>query len=139
MKRFFCFCAALVLILSLGGCSLTPPADNSLPGRMVAAIDISTRPFDEGMERNYTGRDTLGPIIQMLRNLDNEEPLEYDPLTDAEQETCTITATYANGDNEVYCILERRFLRKGQGDWHPIDPEQFSELERFIRDNPSDR
>lgn len=137
MKRVLCAAAALVLLLSLTACG-SAPADNSLPGRMVAVIDIDTRPYDEGFSRHYTSKENLAPIIRILRELDTEEPVEQLPDTDLEQDTCTITATYANGDTEVYCILERQFLRRGQEDWHTIDPEKLTELEQFIRDTPSD-
>lgn len=143
MKKLLCVAIALCLILSLTGCgivnSLKPQADDSLPSRMVSVIDIGVRPYDEALDRHYTNKDTLSPIIRMLRDMDTPEIPEYDPMTDEEQMAYTITATYADGSNEVYCILEHTYLRKGENDWHVVDPDKFNEFEQFILETPSDK
>ena len=148
MRKIVCLSLALSLLLSLSGCSLLDhflaqaapnnPEENVVPGRMVSKIEIDLYPLDSDFHRCYTRQEKMSSVLQMLRGMDTNQQTEQEPDLNGGQSYYTITATYSNGNHQIYYLLGLQYMRKGDEPWCEIDCEKVMELNQFIRDNPSD-
>ena len=148
MRKIVCLSVALILLLSLGGCSplshflaqVAPnhSEENVVPGRMVSKIEIDLYPLDADFHRCYTCQEKMSSVLQMLRSMDANQQPKQEPDLNGGQSYYAITATYSNGNHQIYYLLGLQYMRKGDGSWCEIDLEKVMELNQFIRDNPSD-
>lgn len=131
----------LVLLLAamlLPGCTTVESSktDSAVPSRMILAIEVSAFPEDETMHRSYSDSDTLTSLLRMIQNLDTQEEPETEPVMDEEHPYYTFTATYADGTQEAYYLVEKQYLRHRNGSWCVTDAAKTEELLQFIINTP---
>lgn len=138
MKRTFIpLMLALILLLTACG-GQTPPASSSAPGRMVRKIEVAIHPEDPDFARTYVTQENMNELLSLLRSLENSNEPEQEPVTDDGQNLYTATVTFANGQQSVYYLLGRTYLRLGDNPWCTITLEQSMRFTDFIHTHPSD-
>lgn len=137
MKKQILALALCFVLPFLSGCgSTSTPADQAAPSRMVTQIDICAEPEDESLLRCYSDKEQLTTIMRMLREMDTGEVPEMSPYQSGEHILYAITITYANGNTNLYHIMDNRYFRESEQDWCQIRNEQTEALLDFIRNNP---
>lgn len=149
MKRVYVrLCALLLLCTVLSGCTFVDSALSAilpevteiadLPKRMVQHIDISITPDDPAYVRHYQTQTNLTAVLQMLRDLATQDIPEEAPALGSAFSYCTIVATYANGDQQVYVLLNEQYLKVGEEEWCHISPELAADFMEYLRSHQSD-
>lgn len=139
MKREIIVIAICVMLAGLCACgNVSESAEDATPGRMVSQIDFAAEPEDEALIRRYSDQEQLSHIMRMLREMDTGEEPEMSPYQSGEHVLYNITVTYANGNTNLYSIMDNRYFREGVEDWCEAGNERVAQLLEFIRDNPNE-
>lgn len=116
----------VLLAMLLAGC--TRPNDDSIrPPRLVTGIEVSYNSGSIRLQRQYTDEKKMRSLLDYLRCLDVYGTAAADiPIPDVP--ICRITLSFSDGTCKVYEQRDHRFLRRDDGPWHYIEPEQAQEL-----------
>ena len=132
---------ALMLVLSvlLCGCGGdAPKASSGAPGRMVQIIEVAIHPQDPEFARVYETQENMNDLLALLRSMQTNDVPAEEPDIEGGQSLFTVTVTFANGQQSVYYLLGRTYLRLGDNPWCTITLEQSMRFTDFIHTHPSD-
>ena len=138
MKKRISLLLALVLLLT--GCGRGTPAIESSdgPGRMVRRIEVAIHPEDPEYARTYVTQENMNELLSILRSMVTAEEPPEEPNVNDGQNLYTATVTFANGQQSVYYLLGRTYLRMGDEDWCVVDSNLANRFIQFILEHPSD-
>jgi hypothetical protein len=130
----------LVLVLLLTGCGRYTPGIESTsgPGRMVRRIEVAIHPEDPEYARTYVTQENMNALLSILRPMVTAEEPPEEPNVNDGQNLYTATVTFANGQQSVYYLLGRTYLRMGDEDWCVVDASLANKFIQFILEHPSD-
>lgn len=139
-KKSIALLLILTLLLGLTACGGDdePETIGTGPGRMIRRIEIAIQPEDADYARTYVTQENMNQVLTMLRGMQTDSRPEKDPDINGGQSLYTVTATFANGEQNVYYLLGHTYLRLGDDDWCLIDPERSEEFVRFLLAHPTD-
>lgn len=129
--------ALLILLISslCSGCAAAKPRFPG-PKHLVAEITI-TCSNSSFQQRHYTDQQSMGKILQYLRNVEFSSDEIHQLAPGMGSEYCIIL-THSTGQVTVYRQIANSYLSKGSSPWHQLDPEQGKQLETLFRNLPSD-
>ena len=139
-RKLLMICLSLLLALGLSACGEeAPPAETADgPGRMVRSIEVAIHPADSDFDRTYVTQENMNALLALLRSMQTAREPEQPPALQGGQSYYTATITFTNGQQSIYYLLGRTYLRLGQEDWCVVNSEQAKAFNTFLREHPSD-
>lgn len=145
MKKFLLLVSTLLTLLALSACQLiqTPPADTaseppaSTPMRMVKQVEVALH-SDPTSSRIYQMQNTLNPLMNLLRKMDYDKPIQNDDALDRSQSYFSFSVRYASGERQSYRLLSHQYLKVGSERWYEISRDDALALTQFLMDHGSD-
>lgn len=147
-RKISCGIVLLLTLCMLSGCALAEGLVSilipdmtefkDLPHLMVTQIDVSMHPQDPDHQRTYQTQENLTAVLEMLRDMVTMDHPDTEPDRDDGQTYYTITATYANGKQQEYCLLGYRYLKVGDEPWCEISFDRAMDFTQYLQEHYSD-